>query len=248
MLLVAYLRRIGNRMPDAAERAALGPMITVSDNGRADEIYRRVGDAALRRLVVAGAHAALLGRIPLGRRPLQRARPGPLLPALRPASCRAARAPTRAAAVLDHARPALGFSVTRGGSDSRPSSRAAAGGDGTGQPVHEAALFERRDTRFSMAVLSPTANPSHAYGAATPRGVAERIFRAGDRVPALAPSAAALGRGRAGTPAHRRAGLVDVRRLAPGCARHRLRRAEQPPVTGWPATVSRGAAPGPGGA
>ncbi len=50
MLLTSYLRGIGNRMPDAAERAVLGPMITVSSNDAADTIYSRVGDAALYRL------------------------------------------------------------------------------------------------------------------------------------------------------------------------------------------------------
>ena len=50
MLLTSYLRGIGNRMPDAAERAVLGPMITGSSNDAADTIYPRVGDAALYRL------------------------------------------------------------------------------------------------------------------------------------------------------------------------------------------------------
>src|SRR4051812_19253483 len=50
MLLVAYLRGIGNRAADAGERASLGPMITVSSNDAADTVYYRVGDAALYRL------------------------------------------------------------------------------------------------------------------------------------------------------------------------------------------------------
>ena len=50
MLLVAYLRGIGNRAPDAGERASLGPMITVSSNDAANTVYYRVGDAALYRL------------------------------------------------------------------------------------------------------------------------------------------------------------------------------------------------------
>ena len=49
-MLVAYLRHIGRRPPRPAERAQLGPMITRSDNGRADTVYRWVGDAALRAL------------------------------------------------------------------------------------------------------------------------------------------------------------------------------------------------------
>jgi hypothetical protein len=44
-----------------------------------------------------------------------------------------------------------------------------------GRLVHEVALFERGRTRFSLAVLTD-GNRSHAYGAATLRGVAARIF------------------------------------------------------------------------
>ena len=49
-------------------------------------------------------------------------------------------------------------------------------GTGAGQLVHEAALFERGDTRISMAVLTD-GNPSHEYGTETLRGVAQRLFR-----------------------------------------------------------------------
>ena len=79
----------------------------------------------------------------------------------------------------------------------------------------------------SMAVLTD-GNPSHAYGAATLRGVAERIFRAGDR----------SGSGTFGGGARPRPGRHRPRTGVPasstsaasrrGCARHRLRRAEQP--------------------
>src|SRR5215217_7370533 len=58
MLLAAYLRGIGNRMPEAGERAALGPMITVSSNDAADATYDRVGDAALYRLAKAAGMRA----------------------------------------------------------------------------------------------------------------------------------------------------------------------------------------------
>jgi zinc D-Ala-D-Ala dipeptidase len=93
-----------------------------------------------------------------------------------------------------------------------------------GRLVHEAAQFERRGRRFSLAVLSD-GNPSHEYGTATLRGVAKRIFegeprkrgartRAGEPGSATARSA----QDEAGSRAHRRAGLVDVRRFGPGIA------------------------------
>ena len=87
-------------------------------------------------------------------------------------------------------------------------------GTGTGQLVHEAALFERRDTRFSMAVLAAAAprTPMAPRRARSPsgssaRGRRFRLWHLRRRRPAAAEPA---------RPAHRRAGLVDVRRLAPG--------------------------------
>jgi zinc D-Ala-D-Ala dipeptidase len=74
---------------------------------------------------------------------------------------------------------------------------------GLGSLVHEAALFERDGQRFSLAVLSD-GNPSHDYGTATLRGVAERLFGRRPRPADV------------GSRAHRRAGLVDVHRFGPG--------------------------------
>jgi zinc D-Ala-D-Ala dipeptidase len=53
-------------------------------------------------------------------------------------------------------------------------------------------------------------NPSHDYGTETLRGVAQRVF--GSRAAAAQDAEPGLG----GTPATRRAGLVDVHRYAPG--------------------------------
>ena len=52
MLLVAYLRELGNRPPSAAERAH-GPMITRSDNWANRTVFARVGDLRLRALAAA---------------------------------------------------------------------------------------------------------------------------------------------------------------------------------------------------
>jgi D-alanyl-D-alanine dipeptidase len=76
--------------------------------------------------------------------------------------------------------------------------------------VHEAALFERGDTRVSMAVLTD-GNPSHDYGTETLRGVAHRVFARRGRA-----AADALRPELGGTRATRRAGLVDVHTYAPG--------------------------------
>jgi D-alanyl-D-alanine dipeptidase len=96
-----------------------------------------------------------------------------------------------------------------------------------GRLVHEAALFERAGERFSLAVLTD-GNPSMAYGTATLRGVAARLFRS--RVPAHA-GATRGDSAQAGSPATRRAGLVDVLRYAPGI-RLLIRYATRRNVTG----------------
>jgi D-alanyl-D-alanine dipeptidase len=210
MLLVAYLRQIGNRAPDANERASLGSMITVSSNDAADSIYYRVGDAALyslarragmRHFSVAGywANAQLTAE--------DQARFFLQIDRLVPRRSRA-YARTLLSSIASWQRWGFSrFSLARG---FRTFWKGGWRATGSGRLVHEAALFERGRTRVSMALLTD-GNSSHEYGTETLRGVAERIFarprarRAQDDEPE-----------EAGTPAHRRAGLVGVHRFAPG--------------------------------
>ena len=77
--------------------------------------------------------------------------------------------------------------------------------------MHVAALFVRGRTRVSMAVLTD-GNPSQAYGQETLRGVAQRIFHRA-RASQTPPEDDAPKEG--GSPATRRAGLVDVLRFGP---------------------------------
>jgi zinc D-Ala-D-Ala dipeptidase len=208
MLLVAYLRAIGNRRPDAGERASLGPMISSSSNDAADTIYYRVGDAALyavakrahmTRFSVAGywgnAHFSAEDQARFFNR-IDR-----LVP-------RASRAYARGLLSSIAAYQRWGFSRYAAPAGFRTFFKGGWRSTGAGRLVHEAALFERGDTRVSMAVLTD-GNPSHEYGTETLRGVAQRLFRPRRR-------AAAVDRDEAGTPATRRAGLVDVHRDAPG--------------------------------
>ena len=208
MLLTSYLRGIGNRMPDAAERGVLGPMITVSSNDAADTIYYRVGDGALYRLAktagmqsfsVAGywgnAHFSAEDQARLFNR-IDR-----LIP-------KRSRAYARGllSSIVPYQR--WGFSSFAGAAGFRTFFKGGWRGTGLGQLVHEAALFERGNTRVSMAVLTD-GNPSHEYGTETLRAVAQRVF--GRRATAAQETEPELG----GTQATRRAGLVDVHKYAP---------------------------------
>lgn len=207
MLLVAYLRKIDHRTPNGAERGALGPMITSSDNARASTIYRRLGDAALRRLArragmkrFSVAFTWTNARVSAE----DQARFMHAFDRLVPARSRS-YARRLASSIVPWQR--WGFSRFSLGAGWRTFFKGGWRGTGRGELVHEAALFERAGTRFSLAVLTD-GNPSHEHGAATLRGVAARLF-------GPAPGAARLAQS-AGTPAHRRAGLEDLRRYAPG--------------------------------
>jgi zinc D-Ala-D-Ala dipeptidase len=209
MLLVAYLRGIGNRMPDAAERAALGPMITESSNDAADTIYYRVGDAGLHSVAKLGhmAHFSVAGYWGNAHFSAEdQARFFNRIDRLVPKRSRG-YARGLLSSIVSYQR--WGFSSFAGAAGFRAFFKGGWRGTNLGELVHEAALFERRDTRVSMAVLTD-GNPSHDYGTETLRGVAERVF---DR---RAAHTAATDPDEAGTPATRRAGLIDVHHFAPG--------------------------------
>jgi D-alanyl-D-alanine dipeptidase len=206
MLLVAYLRGIGKRAPDAGERASLGPMITVSSNDAADTIYYRVGDAALYRLAqLAGMRsfsvAGYWGNAHFSAEDQARFfnRIDRLVP-------KASRPYARGLLSSIASYQRWGFSRYSHAAGFKTFFKGGWRGTGAGQLVHEAALFERGDTRISMAVLTD-GNPSHEYGTETLRGVAQRLFRK-PRAQSQAEEA--------GTPATRGAGLVDVHRFGPG--------------------------------
>ena len=110
MLLVAYLRKIGNRMPNAAERGALGPMITVSDNRRASSTYRArrrrrpapAGEARRDEALLGGRSAGAIARFSAE----DQARFMAVFDRLTPPALALLRAP---AALLDRALAALGL-------------------------------------------------------------------------------------------------------------------------------------------
>ena len=175
MLLVAYLRKIGNRMPNASERASLGPMITMSDNGRADAIYAQVGDSGLQGLArrVGMRDFAVYGYWgSVFFSALDQARFFYRFDSLVPRRSRgyARRLPS---SIVELQR--WGFSRVARRAGWRTYFKGGWRGTAAGSLVHEAALFERGGRRFSLAVLTDGA-PSHEYGTETLRGVARRLF------------------------------------------------------------------------
>ena len=217
MLLVAYLRKIGNRPPNPAERAALGPMVTRSDNARASAVYLRVGDAALRRLArrarmrdFSVAYHWGAARFSAADQARFMARFDRLTPP---------RSRDFARRLLSSVVPWQRWGFTGAAARAGFATFLKGGWRRTdrGRLVHEAALFERADSRFSLAVLTD-GNPSHDYGTATLRGVAARIFAhpPGAERTAVARAVAGAGTPRAGNRATRRAGLENVLRYGPG--------------------------------
>lgn len=179
MLMVAYLRRDDVRDRDLTddERAMLGPMITVSDNDRANQVYAIVGpdglyevaDAAKMRVfstmpawggseISAGDQASFVGRI---ERFIPKRHEDYALGLM--------------ADVIDSQRwgvPRLGlpgWNVHLKGGWSPQAS-------GGGWRVNQIALLRRHDRRFSLAILSSD-QPDYGYGQATIEGVAKRLLR-----------------------------------------------------------------------
>jgi Beta-lactamase enzyme family len=176
MILVARLRQIGNRMPSPADRAVLDPMIQVSDNDAASVAYHWVGDsgllavakrAGMRDLTVGG----YWGNVYFSA--ADQAHLFLVIDKLVPPRSRA-YARHLLSSIVSYQRWGFSrFAVRRGWQTFFK------GGwrqTGRGSLVHEAALFERRGRRFSLAVLTD-GDPSHEYGTETLRGVAARIFR-----------------------------------------------------------------------
>ena len=198
MLLVAYLRKIGNRAPNGVERTTLGPMITASDNRRASAVYARVGGDALRALAKrAGMRRFVDVGYWTGARinALDQARFFRVFDRLTPPRSRG-YARSLLSSIIRYQR--WGFSRFSLAAGFDTFFKGGWRGTSLGSLVHEAALFERGPLRISMAVLTD-GNPSHGYGTATLRGVAQRIFGG----PADSAGAEA-------------GGLVDVHRYGPG--------------------------------
>jgi D-alanyl-D-alanine dipeptidase len=224
MLLVAYLRRLEGRMPPPADQELLHTMIVLSGNKVASIVQRKVGiaalwevarDAGMRDFSVSGSWgSALISAADQARffRRFDR-----MIPAGTRDYARDLMSSIDRRQRWGFPRPALdlGFEAFF-----KIGWRATA----AGRLVHAVGMFERDGERVSLAVLTD-GNPSHDFGTDTIRGAAQRAFRgvapaarSADRRGGAGPRADIAAQELAGSPAHRRAGLVDVQRYAPGIA------------------------------
>jgi zinc D-Ala-D-Ala dipeptidase len=208
MLLVAFLRRLEGRMPSAADQELLHTMIVLSGNKVASIVQRRVGtgalwevarDAGMRDFSVAGSWGSSLISAADQARFFRRF--DRMIPAGTRDYARGLMSSIDRRQRWGFPRPALdlGFEAFF---------KIGWRGTSAGRLVHAVGMFEREGERLSLAVLTDE-NPSHEYGTDTIRGAAERVFRGIPAAPAQE---------LAGSPAHRRAGLVDIHRFAPGIA------------------------------
>jgi Beta-lactamase enzyme family len=181
MLLVAYLDSLSaaRRPLTPADRALLGSMIRVSDNDAATAVYLPVGDAGLQRLAQrAGMKAfAVSGywgyaQITAADQARLFARLNRLVPRKFLAYARGLLSSIvswQSWGIPEVARPHW-RTFFKGGW--RGSSR--------GQLVHQVARLERGRLSIAIAVLTD-ANPTHAYGRGTIRGIAAHLVRSGRR-------------------------------------------------------------------
>ena len=177
MLLVAYLRRadVRDRALRGDERALLDPMIRRSDNRAADAVHARVGLPALTALGRRAGMRHFLAHPVWG---------GSLITA--DDQARFFRRIDRLVPAR-HRGYAMGLlrGVVAGQRWGMPAALpegwtiAFKGGWGPGvtrQVTHQAALLTRGRERLAVAVLTAD-NPSTPYGAATIRGVTQRLLR-----------------------------------------------------------------------
>jgi hypothetical protein len=181
MLLVAYLRKgdVRGRRLHPSERAQLGPMIRVSDNGAASAIHARVGSSGLNRLARRSGMKRFVPNPVWGGCQLTARDQAQFFSKLRRLIPERHR--SYALGLLRNIVPGQRWGVP----DGKPKGWIAhfKGGwypDGDGWRVHQGALLRRGPRQMSIAVLT-RGGPGLAYGAATIRGVTDRLFRGYNR-------------------------------------------------------------------
>jgi hypothetical protein len=177
MLLVAYLdqRSVRRRGLHGAERRLLGPMVRVSDNDAATEIYRRVGAGGLQRVARRAGMSGFVPNLVWGGCQVTARDQAVLFSRIR--SLLPERHRDYALSLLRRIVSYERWGIPRA---SPPGWRVYFKGgwfkDDDGWRVHQAGRLELGDRHLAVAVLT-RGSPSLGYGAATIAGVTARLLR-----------------------------------------------------------------------
>jgi hypothetical protein len=174
VLLVAELRRLGNRPLSRAERRLLDPMIRASANGPASALVVRLGRWRIEHTARLGGMHRFHLRSPWGlstvtARDLSRF-------ALHVERLVPARHRAYAMRLWRTVVPSQRWGVFRAAPPGWTVHAKGGWGSGTGWADHQVALLTRGRERVAAAVLT-LSNGTHAYGKATLRGVFRRVLR-----------------------------------------------------------------------
>jgi len=176
MLMVAYLnhRTVRGRRLRARDRALLVPMVRWSNNVTASRVRDYVGNSAL---------AGLARRVGMRRFRTAPSWGSSVIDAvdqtrlfLKIDRYVVRRHRRTALRLLNRIVPSQRWGIARARPPGWTLYFKGGWGDGDGDVDHQVALLRRGDHRVAVAILT-TANPSHAYGKETLRGVAGRLLR-----------------------------------------------------------------------
>jgi hypothetical protein len=176
MLLVAYLNRpaVRGRALRHGDLALLSPMIRRSGNRAASRVRDIVGNAALRRLARRVGMRCFASARSWGSSRICAADQARFF--LRLDARVVARHRATALRLLGGVVPRQRWGVARVRPPGWRLYFKGGWGDGRGDVDHQVALLRRGRRRVAVAILT-SANPSHAYGKETLRGVARRLLR-----------------------------------------------------------------------
>jgi len=180
MILVAYLRKLEAERAELSQSdgLSLGYMIRLSDNASAEEIYAKVGDAALRDVARRAGMQGFRVAGDWANATLTAADQARLFLAFDRLVPRRFRALARD--LLETVSPLHAWGIPAG---ARPRWRVLFKGgwrpQDDGELVHQAALLERGSRRLAIAVLT-RANPLQASGERSIQEVTERLLAGGE--------------------------------------------------------------------
>lgn len=176
MLMVAYLnhRTVRGRALRRSDMALLSPMVRWSNNVAATRVRNFVGNAALAALARRAGMRRFRTAVSWGSSVIDASDQTKLF--LRIDRFVVSRHRAIAMRLLNRVVRSQRWGIAR----ARPQGWAiyfkGGWGDGDGDVDHQVALLRRGGRRVAVAIMT-TANPSHAYGKETLRGVAARLLR-----------------------------------------------------------------------